>query len=457
MKNLKKLTICLFVLLVTLFVGSNVYASEDNVPEMVKDISVEAVESNDEYLFRVLLTVDTDVNYKTDGFGSVEGFISRNGYDGIDGSVMSLDTGFHVVTETDVIAPVGKLSEAVIIEGENVLEEADLLSRSDNKMEEAGSLKGKTLVRYFNITKSMLENETNESLYFVTKVASDDYVIKRVGYNIKNPENIMQISSATETLDPLYEKYKDVYDLAGIWVDEETGVLYMYIMSDTDEETYMVLQEAVVEDYEKLTDAEVKAKVDKQLAENKKVNMMVNETITSSILEKIKEKKYVATIIGGYTEDGDPLYSWVIDGSQLEKVDYSISQNIIIGDTEKKEEVNALLNGGNPLNIQFEYHGELPKGTKVSINVSDKYKDGEALGLYYYNEETKQLELVSDSIEVKDGYVTLALEHCSEYVLIDNPVVNVPKTFDNLMTILSVIAISVIGIIGSTLAFKKLN
>ena len=67
--------------------------------------------------------------------------------------------------------------------------------------------------------------------------------------------------------------------------------------------------------------------------------------------------------------------------------------------------------------IEFLHHGVLPTGTTVKVNVLGKYNNGDLVTLYYYNEETKALEMVSKNLEVKDGFVELALEHCSEYVL----------------------------------------
>ena len=63
----------------------------------------------------------------------------------------------------------------------------------------------------------------------------------------------------------------------------------------------------------------------------------------------------------------------------------------------------------------------LPTGTTVKVNVLGKYNNGDLVTLYYFNEETKALEMVGKNLEVKDGFVELALEHCSEYVLAYQP------------------------------------
>ena len=52
------------------------------------------------------------------------------------------------------------------------------------------------------------------------------------------------------------------------------------------------------------------------------------------------------------------------------------------------------------------------------MNVKEKFINGTSLTLYYYNEDGK-LEEVSKNLEVKDGFVELGLEHCSEYVLVE--------------------------------------
>ena len=51
-----------------------------------------------------------------------------------------------------------------------------------------------------------------------------------------------------------------------------------------------------------------------------------------------------------------------------------------------------------------------------TVTTETKLPDGTAY-LYYFNPETKKLELVSDAVKVADGKATYKIEHCCDYVL----------------------------------------
>ena len=102
--------------------------------------------------------------------------------------------------------------------------------------------------------------------------------------------------------------------------------------------------------------------------------------------------------------------------------------------------------------LSFAYHGELPGEADVKIFVGDKYKKGDKLNFYYNNTEENKIELISENVIVdKDGYVTVSITHCSEYILnlannIDNP-----GTYDGVTTHIIIYFISLIGLVGATL------
>ncbi|MEG0692669.1 MAG: hypothetical protein RR444_06270, partial [Oscillospiraceae bacterium] len=70
-----------------------------------------------------------------------------------------------------------------------------------------------------------------------------------------------------------------------------------------------------------------------------------------------------------------------------------------------------------PLVVSFNHSGSLPASATVTLDVSTNYKNGEELFLYYFNDKTKNIELVSKSNKVVDGKVKIAISHCSDYVL----------------------------------------
>ena len=120
----------------------------------------------------------------------------------------------------------------------------------------------------------------------------------------------------------------------------------------------------------------------------------------------------------------DLMYSWTFDYQTLDtsrmngkSMDLSISFA-----SEKQKEIEELTGQTNGLYISINgYHGELPGPALVKTYVGEKYKNGDKVYLYYYNEETKKVELVGgEALTVSGGYVEYTLTHCSTYLLSEN-------------------------------------
>ena len=79
------------------------------------------------------------------------------------------------------------------------------------------------------------------------------------------------------------------------------------------------------------------------------------------------------------------------------------------------------------IKVDFAYSGKLPEGTKVTItlpNDATEYKEGKTFYFYYYNPDTKGYEYVSEGV-AKNGEVTFDIEHCSEYLITPEKLVEV--------------------------------
>ena len=83
-------------------------------------------------------------------------------------------------------------------------------------------------------------------------------------------------------------------------------------------------------------------------------------------------------------------------------------------DTMDTRTIHQMVNQ-EKLIISFDYHGALPLETSVRINVSDRFRDGENLYLYYYNPESDNIEYIAHNVKVQDGYVEFQIDHCSDY------------------------------------------
>lgn len=139
-------------------------------------------------------------------------------------------------------------------------------------------------------------------------------------------------------------------------------------------------------------------------------------------------------------ENGKIQYSWSFDGSNMAESDREI------GDINLSLEVDSINNtqmkdllqntrgassdgseGEKGLVINFAYHGELPEQASVRVYVGNQegINPGDNILLYYYNSDTSKLESLpynSGYIVDANGYVTIQILHCSDYVLLtDTP------------------------------------
>lgn len=183
--------------------------------------------------------------------------------------------------------------------------------------------------------------------------------------------------------------------------------------------------------------------------------------IASDTLVNITKSETKNEIIYEVTDNRKGLkYSWTFDKDEnlmkslKDNMEIDMSLKLDILTELNNEKLNSVKNN-DKLIISFEHHGKLPTKAKVRINVSDKYKDGELLYLYYLNEEKNQIEYIDSKIPVKNGYVEFEITHCSDYFLtasIVQDAVNNPK---NVNLIIIVMVIVIIVLIGATLFQNK--
>lgn len=135
--------------------------------------------------------------------------------------------------------------------------------------------------------------------------------------------------------------------------------------------------------------------------------------ITKDIIDSIKNSNKIISF-DKYDENKLLLYSWLINSKKIKN---SNEFNTNVNITENSDKIDKLTNYANGLYISFEHKGDLPEGTKVKLFVGNKYKNGNLLNFYYYNEKDNKLELIKKDITVKDGYVEIDMNHCSNYYL----------------------------------------
>ncbi|MBB6624588.1 Ig-like domain-containing protein [Clostridium gasigenes] len=173
---------------------------------------------------------------------------------------------------------------------------------------------------------------------------------------------------------------------------------------------------------------------------DKNIEIEVNsdkKEIDSSIFKAIKGTDKTISLT---QEDGTV---WTFEGKDIKDENIG-SINIRVSnvvDEKNKDSIDNIDQGAKI--IHFDYHGALPGKATVKVKV-DNPEDvrGKDLTFYYYNPETKKPEKVQGPLSIdRDGYVTVQIEHCSDYFLsVDDkldentkiPVITVDKTDINL-------------------------
>lgn len=154
------------------------------------------------------------------------------------------------------------------------------------------------------------------------------------------------------------------------------------------------------------------------------IQIIINEDTKISLedLQKIKDNKK-KTSFNYYDQNKKLIYSWNIDGTRINDVSEFITT--ISFTSDKSSKIFELSNYADGLYINFSHSGDLPKGTNVKLYVGNKFADENTVKLYYYNLEKDKLELKTDNLIVKEGYIEFDIEHCSDYFVTMSTIPNI--------------------------------
>lgn len=147
-------------------------------------------------------------------------------------------------------------------------------------------------------------------------------------------------------------------------------------------------------------------------------------------------------------------YSWSFDKEEYNKKEFDFDLEINFSTPNKKKIESIIKEDVKAKYISFNYHGNLPSKASIKVPVSDMFKDGNRLNLYYYNENKDEIELITTSVKVINGYVTFEIEHCSDYFLTMSIVKEASNTSNNGVVIIAMLVVIVI-LIGYTLTKNK--
>ncbi|MGN0340668.1 MAG: pectinesterase family protein [Lachnospira sp.] len=146
-----------------------------------------------------------------------------------------------------------------------------------------------------------------------------------------------------------------------------------------------------------------------------------NASISASVMNELKESGKVLTI--GVVDSNNKVNSIVtLDGNKLtgDAVDFTLKINVDVRNNTISNAASIAGISNNEIDIiDFNYSGKLPGVLKVAVNVANKFEDGKQLALFYYNSNKGTLENQYQITTVSNGFAEFAIDHCSEYVLVD--------------------------------------
>lgn len=144
-------------------------------------------------------------------------------------------------------------------------------------------------------------------------------------------------------------------------------------------------------------------------------------SISAEVINKLKDTGKTLSV-GVVDENGKVNAIVTLDGSKLGNAtkDFALK---ITADVKSDSVSNAVSKVGIAADkyavIDIDYSGKLPGTFKIAVNVADKFADGTQLALYYNNESAGQLENQYQVTTVTGGFAEFAIDHCSQYVLVD--------------------------------------
>lgn len=135
--------------------------------------------------------------------------------------------------------------------------------------------------------------------------------------------------------------------------------------------------------------------------------------------------------------DGTIKYKWSFDRENLDNLDNVNEEGLdtkisLYNEDDAKagyeynDDLQSLVGEDASTYVaSFGYSGELPGATTVSLYVGDSYEEGDVVYYYHYtsknsaNNSESSLDYTGSAVVDADGYISIVIRHCSDYVLTD--------------------------------------
>ena len=206
-------------------------------------------------------------------------------------------------------------------------------------------------------------------------------------------------------------------------------------------------------EYNSLSDLDELLKLNKDVT----IKLGEDESLSKDDIAKISDSENKVTL-NRVSEDNKVLYSWILDGKEL-NADTTFNPNISIV-SNNNEDMEKALNYADGIYLDFSKCGDIPEGVILKYFVGDKYKDGNKINLYVYDEKSKKVKQLESDITVNDGYVELKISDTMKHFISKAKIGTaevVNKDGINIWFIISMVLIVVVLILLVVLISKNKN
>ncbi|WP_066496196.1 S-layer homology domain-containing protein [Abyssisolibacter fermentans] len=195
-------------------------------------------------------------------------------------------------------------------------------------------------------------------------------------------------------------------------------------------------QEKIYTEKDKVSDSiYVAPAVFKNLKDNTYKSIIIDTNMYTVVMENPKKSsKGEDTVINGNIVFDDSTLSVIpeeeqtLDNDEIITPLSSIDMSLTL-DSPKKDEILEKINeftkvqNGEVATVHFRHHGKLPTKAKVRASLGREFKS-KNLYIYYYNKEADKLELYGYVISNEHGDIRFEIDHCSDYVFIEDININ---------------------------------
>jgi len=143
------------------------------------------------------------------------------------------------------------------------------------------------------------------------------------------------------------------------------------------------------------------------------VDMEGESVVSATILETIAQRGVDVTFVFDNGVEWHINASDIGDG-ELRDIDFTVTlhtNNIV------REIVDAILGNNNGFQFNIRHHGEFGLKARLKLPVGKEHK-GRIADLYYFNEETAELELAGSDTVTEDGTASYDFTHASDYLIV---------------------------------------